>query len=496
MPAKTISHHLQLALLAISCSANSQTSIPSTDALTISQALNLIKSKNLSSQILVEQALHEADKNTNLNAFITLNRENAIEQSIYYDSNPSVGNNMTLRGMPIAVKDNIHVKGMPNTAGTLGLKEFYPEEDAEVIRRLKVAGAIIIGKTNMHELAYGITSNNYVFGAVANAYNAQYFAGGSSGGTATAVAVGMAIAGLGTDTGGSSRIPAALNGIVGFRPTTGRYPSEGLTSISNTRDTVGPMAHSVSDIILLDRVLSQTTAKGKVINLSDVKIGIPREYFYQDLEPDVAKATNKLLSKLAQAGVTLVEANIGNMAELNENIGFPIVIYETYQLLTAYLKQHTPDKTIHDLYNEVVSPDVKSILSLAIDGAVTKEMYLEALHTHREALRTSYKNYFQQHEVDVILFPTTPLSARPIKDSLETVSLNGKLVNTFQTYIRNTEPSSNADLPSLSIPLTLASNGLPIAIAIDGPEGDDTHLLDIGKSIEEFISKLRQTGEI
>jgi len=190
----------------------------------------------LTSENLVIEALNRIDQNNDRHAFITIDREGALAQAKHYDQLRANGDTIgPLHGIIVAVKDNIHVAGLPNTAGTLALKDFIPDKDATVIRRLKEAGAIIIGKTNMHELAYGITSDNKTFGSVGNAISGTFIAGGSSGGTPTAVALNMATIGLGTDTGGSVRIPASLNGLVGFRPSINRYLSEGLTGISHIR---------------------------------------------------------------------------------------------------------------------------------------------------------------------------------------------------------------------------------------------------------------------
>ena len=162
----------------------------------------------------------------------------------------------SLDRMRIGIKDNVHVAGLPNPAGTAALDGFVPAKDATLVARLRQAGAIIAGKNNLHELAYGITSANGAYGIVENAYDPTLIAGGSSGGTAVAVALGLVDAGIGTDTGGSVRIPAALNGIVGFRPTVGRYPNDGMTLISTTRDTAGPITSTVADAALLDAILS------------------------------------------------------------------------------------------------------------------------------------------------------------------------------------------------------------------------------------------------
>ena len=202
------------------------------------------------------------DAHESYNAFITVARD--LQATAVDKQRP-------LSGMYICVKDNVHVAGLPNTAGTPALRNFVPGEDAEIISRLKAAGATIIGKNNMHELAYGITSNNAAFGAVHNGVKPAYMAGGSSGGTATAVALNMASAGIGTDTGGSVRLPAALNGLVGFRPSTGRYPTSGMTMISNTRDTAGPITRTVAEAALLDAILSGEDAPLASIDLNGLR---------------------------------------------------------------------------------------------------------------------------------------------------------------------------------------------------------------------------------
>ncbi|MEM8562188.1 MAG: indoleacetamide hydrolase [Pseudomonadota bacterium] len=443
----------------------------------------------LTSVDLVKQTLEAIDHQQHLNAFIVVNQIPAIERAEQLDELRSSGNVLgPLHGLPIVVKDNVHVAGLPNTAGTSALRGFVPSRDASVVERLKAAGAIIIGKSNMHELAFGITSDNRVFGAVRNAHNDTYFSGGSSGGTATAIAAGIVPAGLGTDTGGSSRIPAALNGIVGFRPTTGRYPSDGLTRISHTRDTVGPMGLSVADISLLDEILSGCSGPPlKNISLEGLRLGIPRTHFYDNLEPAVEEKMEWLLARLQDAGVSLIEADITNVGDLTSKTGLPLVVYESKELLTRYLKENRLDNSLEGLLETIASPDVKAIMAMVVNNEVSRTAYMEALEVHRVQLQSSYSTYFARHKADAVMFPTTALTARPIKGSTDTVALNGEEVPTFATFIRNTDPGSNAGIPGLTLPLAFSPAGMPIGVEIDGRKGADAHLLRVGATIEKLI---------
>lgn len=461
--------------------------------LSAAEAAHLIRCGSISSTALTSALLTRIEEYGYLNAFITVDYEGALAAAADADRRGHHNHRGPLHGVPVVIKDSIHVAGLPNTAGTPGLEDFVPHSNAPVVQALLDAGAIILGKTNMHELAFGITSNNTKFGAVATPYDPTRFAGGSSGGTASAVAARLAPAGLGEDTGGSVRIPSALNGIAGLRPTVMRYPQAGITPISSTRDTAGPMARAVEDLILLDSIITQDQSAVVRANLRKVRLGVPTD-FSIDVDNETAAQARNALKKLERAGVTLVEVDLTEIRALNDQIGFPIALFEANRELKAYLARYDTGETLNSLAAQIASPDVKGIFYGAIvdgaPGAVPASVYEEALNVLRPQLRQRYAELFQQNAIDAIIFPTTPLPAAPIVGSDEFVDLNGTLVPTFPTYIRNTDPGSNAGIPGITIPFALTTAGLPVGLGLDGPEGSDRRLLSLGLALEEIFDRL------
>lgn len=478
---------VSLAVAFSGCDNSSDAPPDAVDLISLSATEIAVKIQNseITSVQLVDALIKKIEDNPDLNAFITFDATRARVLAQAADKK-STGR---LRGVPLIVKDNIEVSGIQHTAGTPGLLGYIPDHDAPTVAALVAEGAIVIGKANMHELAFGITSNNSYFGAVGNPHKPTHFAGGSSGGTAAAIAAGMVPAGLGTDTGGSARIPAALTGIQGFRPTTGRYSAVGVTPISTTRDTVGIMARTVEDIILLDSVITSAPADFSAISPEQIRLGVPEDYFYDNLEPGVRMTVDEALEALRQANVTLVAVSVtADLQKLNEAIGFPVVLYEAGTDLRRYLVERTEGYVNYaDLVSAIASPDVAATFAGAV-GTIPADVYVQATKIARPALQKLYADLFSINDIDGIVYPTTPLTARPVIGSDETVELNSSQVNTFLTYIRNTDPSSNAGIPSISIHAGNAG-GLPVGIEIDAPVNSDAKLLRVARTIERIFNE-------
>ena len=448
------------------------------------------KNKTITNKNVIKVFVDRTEILDNQNSIINLNHE-LLKAPQFPEKQASLTpSSQPLAGIPFVIKDNIHVKGLPNTAGSPALKDFIPTKDAPVIQKLKAAGAIILAKTNMHELAYGITSNNAYFGAVKNAYDEKRSAGGSSGGTGAAIASCLAPAGLGTDTGGSARIPASVNGIVGLRPTATRYPSGGTTPISITRDTVGPMARTVADVALIDSVITEESIP-KPTSLKSMRLGVPKQ-LWDNLDPAVEKIMQSAIDKLERQGVELVDVDMEAILSLNHKLSFPIVLYETRRDLTAYLEEYYPKMDLISLTKNLASLDVKGLFESAIIGKeqIPESVYMNARHTLRPQLQGEYAALFSQNRLDALVFPTIPALPAPISGVDHETTLNGKKVPTFPTYIRNTDAGSNAGLPGISLPAGLTDSGLPIGLALDGPAWSDRQVLSLGLSIEKVLGKL------
>jgi len=460
-------------------------------ALTISEAAAALQRGETTAEAYADALLARTAADPDLNAFIHHDPAQVRAAARAADAKRKSGAALgPLHGVPLALKDNLDTAEMPTTGGTPGLRGHRPKHNAQVVQKLFDAGAIAFGKANLHELAYGITNNNAAFGAARNPYDRTRIPGASSGGVGVAVGARMVPGGIGSDTGGSVRIPAALCGIVGFRPTTGRWSQAGIVPISHTRDTAGPMTRSVADCALLDRVVTGSALPTALASLAGIRLGVPRAHFWEPLDHEVARLMEGTLAALKDAGAVLVEADIADVGRLDGEAGFPIALYETVVDLNAYLASHGSTMKYAELVAQCASPDMSGLLqSLAGDGAVPEAAYRHALDVLRPQLQAAYRDHFKRHDLAAVVFPTTPLAAVPIGED-ETVSLNGERVPTFPTFIRNTSPGSVAGIPGISVPAALTQAGLPLGLELDAAEGADARLLALALAVERVLPKL------
>jgi indoleacetamide hydrolase len=456
----------------------------------VAEAAKAIRTGEIKAEALADALLARAAAHKSLNAFIALDADKVRAAAREADRGRAAGASIgPLHGVPLALKDNLDTAEYPTTGGTPGLAGNRPKRNAVVVQALLDAGAIALGKCNLHELAYGITNNNSAFGPARNPYAPDRIPGASSGGTGVAVAARLAPGGIGSDTGGSVRIPAALCGLVGLRPTTGRWSQAGIVPISHTRDTAGPMTRSVADCMLIDGVITGDATEVMPPPLEALRIGVPRKHFWENLDPELEQICEQTLRLLADSGVQLLDVDMSDEARFDNEAGFPIALYETVTDLDRYLNEHEAGFDFAGLVAKVASPDVKGILqSLTGTGAVPEEAYRKALQ-QRAVMQDTYRRHFREHGVAAIIFPTTPAPAAKIGED-ETFMLNGKAAPTFPTFIRNTSPGSVGGIPGISLPVGMTKSGLPIGMEISGPPDSDLRLLAIAAALEPLLPKL------
>jgi Asp-tRNA(Asn)/Glu-tRNA(Gln) amidotransferase A subunit family amidase len=425
-----------------------------------------------------------------LNAFITFEPAHVLAAARACSQARQAGRPLgPLFGLPIPVKDSVNTAEYPTTGGTPALRHYRPAEDAPVVQALRASGAIVLGKTNLHELSYGWTSNNQAFGAVHNPYDPKRIPGGSSGGTGAAVAARMAPLGVAEDTEGSIRVPAAFCGIMGFRPTTGRYSTRACVPITTLFDQVGPHARTVADLALFDSVLANDWRPLARVPLLGVRLGIVRDYWYRDLDPEVERITSAALGKLHDAGVELVESELPGLDRLIELITEPVQNHDVRLTLARYLADYDAGVTLDELVRQA-SPDIRELFRTDVlpggQNVTTDAAYGEAVGTHLPALRSLYRDYFARYEVAAIIFPATMIPPPPIGAEAD-VTIRGRTVSFETAVARNIAPGSTAGLSGLVLPAGLTSTGLPVAIELDAAPGSDRALLALGASVATII---------
>jgi len=460
--------------------------------LTAVAALAAMRTGDIKAEDYARALFDRAEALVSLNAFRALDREMVLEAARAADKRRATGARLgALHGLPIPVKDSVNTKALPTTNGTPALRNFRPKDDAAILKPLFAQGAILMGKTNIHELSYGHTTNNFTFGPTRNPYDTSRVPGGSSGGSAVAVAARIAPLAIAEDTFGSIRVPASFCGIAGLRPTVGRYPSAGVMPITPRWDTVGPLARTVTDLILFDSVVMGDTSGVGPQPLRGVRIGIA-EYFLGDLHPEVARVTMEAVRKLQSSGAVLVWADVPKEIRVGTELTRTVHLYETAANMSAFLAEHEAGISFADLVSQA-SPEIQSLFRDRIvpgaPNAVSKVQY-EAAVAQLAPLREAVRRYFVDHDVSVLAFPAVRMPPPLIGEDRE-IEILGQKVPIRAAMGRNLGQGSCAGMPCLVLPAGMTSTGLPIGIEFDALPGQDRDLLALGLSLENALGPIR-----
>ncbi|MFT8675367.1 MAG: amidase family protein [Acetobacter sp.] len=387
-------------------------------------------------------------------------------------------------GPLVLVKDNIATRGMPLTAGSPFFAYVVAKTDATAVRLLRAAGGNPAVRTTLHELALGITGVNAWSGPILNPFCASRVAGGSSGGSAAALAVGLGDLSLVTDTGGSARIPAAHCGVIGFRPTTGRYPADGVVHLSPSRDTIGLMARDLRWIIWADRLLSGETTLPP--SQTAPVIGIMEASTLDTLEQPIAMAYRRLCDRLLHAGYSLKPVSLEHVVRLDGQCGMTIAAHETFHALSAACAT-LRESPFDALVAATASADVAAVLQGCAEQALAAPRdYTRAIGVGWPALRAAFRAVFAG--VSVLLTPTTPFLP-PAVAQTGVVTPQGENLPVFPAYSRFTRPDSMAGLPSLSFPVEAGQHALPMGMMLSAPRWQDGALLRIVQDILQTLER-------
>lgn len=467
-------------------------------ALTAAEAVRAIICGDVTAESYAQALLRQCEAGAGLNAFISIRPEVTLEAAHECDLRRRAGSMLgRLHGLPVSIKDSINTRQLPTTAGTPALRHFQPREDAPLVRLLRDQGAIMLGKTNMHELSWGYTSNNAAYGAVRNPYDPARIAGGSSGGSAVSVAFRMTPLGVAEDTEGSIRVPAALCGTAGFRPSTGRYPNAATAPTTMLFDQLGPHARSVEDLLLLDAVLTGNGTAAAAVSVKGMRLGLIRPYFWTTLDPEVERVTQSALDALRSAGAMLIEGELPELARLIGLITRPVQFHDFRPTMSDYLQRYHAGLTFEELIAQS-SPAIRriaeSMMHIGGRNFVPEQQYQEILTVHLPALRAMYRDYFKRSGVCAIVFPAAilpaPLLQSPAQEESLRIPIRSEFVPFDEAISRNIAPGSTAGLPGLVLPAGLTREGLPVALEFDGPSGSDSQLLSLGLALEAELGRL------
>src|SRR5579863_3010945 len=407
-----------------------------------------LRARKVSSRELVTESLREIERlNSKLNAFITVTGEAALAEAAVRDEELARGiDRGPLHGIPIAHKDLMRTKGIRTTAGSKIFADYVPRRDAAIVSKLREAGAVSVGKAGLHELAYGITSNNPHFGAIRNSGNPEHSPGGSSGGSAVAVATGMAFMATGTDTGGSIRVPASFCGVAGLKPTYGLIDRRGVQPLGLSLDHVGPLARTVDDVRLsLDAMADATPLKPAPASIREIRVGLPENFYFETVAPDVRDAVHNAARRAEELGARIIPIRVPDIDALNK-AGLVILLSEAAAVHKAHLHRR------EDFGADVLALLDQGSLVPAVD-------YVNAQRTRKRFLREFHKLF---QNIDCLFTPTTPITAPRIGQT--EIELDGVRYNTRMLTTRFVRGFNVLGFPALSIPCGASGEGLPIGL--------------------------------